>query len=118
MPRDDVFKKPAKSGDVPLGLAQFVEKAAAGVGSCNAERAVEGKARPHDAQLLVEHHQRLADSVKDSAEEGLAADGRDRQIGHLRLTFSLAKPNVGECLRQLGRIQDTRRQPVISSRLR
>ncbi len=82
---DDVFEQPPQGGDVPLAVAQLVNKAPFGLRGRDVERLVEGAVGGLDAERGVEDQQGLADRVHDVL--GVVLDVLDQ-----RSSFHHARP--------------------------
>ena len=69
--REDLFQKCPQHRNVPLAVTQRVKQPPLRIIAACLKRLVERAASGDDAQILVQHQQRLAHSVDDGAREGL-----------------------------------------------
>ena len=89
-----LFQERLELRDVPLAFAQVVQEPPLGVLTIDLELEVKGPARRYDAELAVEHDQRLIDGIHDglrqsahvlNSEEGL-------NVGHSFSSSDLTPP--------------------------
>ena len=69
---DHRLEQVAQIGDVPLPIAELVERPADGLVATDLEGLEERAAGGHDAEIAVEHEQGLAHGVDDALRQGVA----------------------------------------------
>ena len=69
MPGPDIFQKQSKLGDIPLSIAQPVNRPAVNVLTVQLERLIESAVGGDDAQAPVEDKQRIAERVHNRLRE-------------------------------------------------
>src|SRR5580700_5843006 len=68
--RDDFLQKDAKSGNLPLAVAERIERPAQDVLTVDPERQIVGAADGEHAEVAVKHEQGFAHRVHDGLREG------------------------------------------------
>jgi hypothetical protein len=90
----DFFQESLELCDIPLTLAQVVQQPPLGALTIDPERQIKGSARGYDAEMAIEHDQRLGDGIHDGLRQRayVLNSQKGLDVGHDRGSFELTRP--------------------------